>query len=289
MLARSGLPYLLIYPSDGILITSESVPSLSTFLKLIWLASVVLQLTILVLVAVRRNYRTLPMFAWYIGLNLSQAFIMAAVYRHFGFYSAPSFRIYWATEVIIMITQVLASTELLHRALQEYPGVWELTWRVILLAIIVVIIRAWVTANSYDQWGLWNAHIGYHLTFAVAFVLCLLLIRRYSITIDPVYKMLVGGFCFYSCGSIVADALMKSAYVRKSAYSDVWNYSELGVFLIVLVVWIVALRDPVRVSAQVPTTNSAMAYEVVAPQLNAQLRAINDALQEFFDKKAAPR
>jgi hypothetical protein len=262
------------------------VPSLSTLLKLIWFASFVLQFAILVLIVLRRNYRMLPLFSWYIGLNLSQAILMLGVYSHFGFYSAPSFRTYWATEVIIMIVQVLASTELLHRALQGYPGIWELTWRVILLAIVVVIVRAWLTANTGDQWGLWSAHYGYYFTFALAFVFCLLLIRRYSIVIDPVYKMLLGGFCFYACGSIVADALMRSAYLKKSAYSDVWNYSELLVFLVVLVVWLLALRDPVRVQAQAPIANNGLAYEVVAPQVSAQLRAINNTLQEFFDKKA---
>jgi hypothetical protein len=261
------------------------VTGLSTSLKLIWLASGILQFAILVLLVVRRHYRTLPMFAWYIGLNLAQAIIMVGIYSHFGFYSAPSFRTYWATEVIIMVAQTLASTELLHRALQGYPGIWQLTWRVIFSAIIVVTIRAWATANSTDQWGLWSAHIGYYLTFAIAFVFCLLLIRRYSILIDPVYKMLVGGFCFYSCGSIIADALMKSQYLKRfPAYAEVWNYSELWVFVITLVVWIVALRHPVRASSQAPSTPSGGAYEEIGPQVNARLRELNETLRKFFRK-----
>ncbi|MBV8514258.1 MAG: hypothetical protein JO260_03065 [Acidobacteria bacterium] len=240
------------------------------------------------LVVVRRNYRALPTFAWYIGLNLAQALIMLGVYSHFGFSSAPSFRAYWAGEVFIMIVQTLASTEALHRALQDYPGIWELTWRVILFAILAVTVHTWRAANRTDQWGLLTAHRGYYLTFAVAFVLCLLVIRRYSVSIDPVYKMLIGGFCFYSCGSIVADTIVKSQYLQRfPRYAQVWNYSQLWVFITVLVIWIIALRHPVRVRPQAPSLSGGTNYEVIGTQVNAQLRATNDTLRKFFEKRGA--
>jgi hypothetical protein len=264
------------------------VAGLSTSLKLIWLVSGILQFVILVLVVVHRNYRALPTFAWYIGLNLAQALVMLAVYSHFGFSSVPSFRTYWAGEVVIMLLQTLASTEALHRALQDYPGIWELTWRVILLAILAVTVHAWRAANRNDEWGLLTAHRGYYITFAVAFVLCLLLIRRYSVSIDPVYKMLIGGFCFYSCGSIFADTLVKLQYLQRfPRYVEVWNYSELWVFLVALVIWIIALRRPVRVRPRTPSVASETNYEVVGTQVNAHLRAMNDSLRKFFDKQGA--
>ena len=256
-------------------------------MKIVWVASGVLQLAILGLILFFRHYRTLPTFSWYVTLNLLQAVSLLFVYSHYGFASREAFRTYWAAEVIIMVVQTLASTELIHRALQDYPGIWELTWRIILAAIMVVIVIAWATANSNDAWGLLAAHRGYYLTFAVAFVLCLVLIRRYDISIDPVYKMLVGGFCVYACGSIFADTVLKNQYLQHlKGFADVWNYSELFVFVAVMMVWIVALRHPVKVRAQRPTLIPG-AYEVVAPQLNAELRAINDTLKKFFDKEAA--
>lgn len=261
---------------------------LSTSIKLIWLASGILQFAILTLVALRRNYRALPTFTWYIGLTLTQAFISVYVYSHYGFYSEQAYHTYWAIEIFVMILQTLASTELLHRALQDYAGIWELTWRVILISVFVVVIYAWTKADRTDEWGLLAVRRGYYLTFAVAFVLCLLLIRRYGISIDPVYKMLVGGFCFNACGSFFADTLLKSQYLMKiKAYADVWNYFQLSIFLIAMAVWIVALRNPVRVRVPAPRLIGGAAYEVLAPQLNAQLREINDSLRKFFDKEAA--
>jgi hypothetical protein len=264
------------------------VTGLSTFLRLIWLASGVLQFSILALIVFRRHYRTLPMFAWYTALNLAQALVMLPVYSHFGFASLVAYRTYWATEVITMVVHTLASTEILHRALEDYPGIWELAWRLILAAVVVVIAYSWLTANRNDAWGLMYADRGYYLTSAVAFVLCLLLVRHYSVAIDPVYKMLLGGFCFYSCGVVVADTLLKQQFTDHfPRYSEVWNEFELLIFFTVLVIWIVALRHPVRVTAQPRTPTSGGAYEQLAPQLNTRLRELNDMLRKFFRKQAA--
>ncbi|HEY2820868.1 MAG TPA: hypothetical protein VGJ06_07490 [Candidatus Acidoferrum sp.] len=227
------------------------------------------------------------MFSWYIGLNLVQAVVVYGVYNHYGFISAPAYRAYWATQVITMVAQMLASTELLHRALQDYPGVWELAWRVIFFAIVVAIGYSCFTANSNDQWGLMYADRGFHLIFAIAFVACLLLVRHYSIAIDPVYQLLIGGFCFYSCGVFVADTLLKQEFIQAfSKYSEVWNKSEMLLFFTVLVIWIVALRHAVRVPVR-PSCPSGGAYEQFAPQVNVRLREMSDTLRKFFKRRAA--
>jgi hypothetical protein len=263
------------------------VTDLSTLLRIIWFGCSVLQLAILALILFRRHYRTLPTFAWYIGLNLVQAVILYGVYKHYGFVSAAAYRSYWATQVITMIAQMLASTELLHRALQDYPGVWELSWRVIFFSIVVVIGYSWFTASSNDEWGLMYADRGFHLIFAIAFVACLLLVRHYSIAIDPVYLLLIGGFCFYSCGVFVADTLLKQEFNEAfPKYSEVWNKFEMLLFFAVLVVWVVALRHAVRVPVR-PSRPSGGAYEQFGPQVNARLREMSDTLRKFFKGRTA--
>jgi hypothetical protein len=263
------------------------VTGLSAFLQDIWFASGVLQIAILALIVARRHYRPLPMFSLYIGLNLAQAVILFYVYGHFGFASVTSFQIYWATQVLAMIAQTLASTELLHRALQDYPGIWELSWRIISFAILVVIGYAWATANRNDKWGLLHAVRGFYLTFAVAFIACLLLIRHYSIAIDQVYRSLIGGFCFYACGSFVADTLLKHQAMNSfPKYAEVWNSAELLIFFVVLIAWSAALWHPVRVPAQGPGPGNVN-YETFSPQVNARLREMNDSLRKFFGRRAS--
>lgn len=259
---------------------------LSTFLRIVWLASAVLQVGILALIVFHHHYRSLPRFAWFIALNLAQAIILFVVYSRYGFNSEMAFRVFWATQVITMVAQTLASIELLHRALQDYPGIWELAWRLILVALLGVLAYSWATATPGGDWGLWAADRGFNLTFAIAIILCLLLVRHYTISIDPVYKAILGGFCFNSCGAIIADTLLRAQIqLHFPAYAEVWNEMEMLIFFVVLVVWVVALRHPVRVLAS-PGTTGAVPYEEFAPQINARLRELNDTLRKFFRKQA---
>ncbi len=263
--------------------------NLSTFLRCAWTATVILQLSILVLLIAKRHYRTLPIFTSYIFLNLCQAAILAAVYSRYDLYSHASYRVFWITQAITMFAQAFASTELLHRALWDYPGIWALTLRSIIFAVILVIAYSWMTANKADQWGLLVADRGYNLTFSVAIISCLLLVRYYAISIDPVYKSLLGGFCFYSCGVIVvSDSLFKTqAQQQSGAYAEIWNNFEMLIFLVVLVVWNLALRHPVRALAQRPgpPTPDQESYDQLSSKLNSRLREINDVLRKFFRKE----
>jgi hypothetical protein len=267
------------------------VTDLSTFLRVVWFASGALQLLILVLIFARRHYRPLPLFSLYMGLNFAQALVLLGVYHHFGFNSAPSYRIYWATQFLTMIAQTLAATELLRRALQDYPGIWELSWRIILFAIIAVIAYSWATANSKDQWGLMYADRGFYITFAIAFIACLLLVRHYSIAIDPVYQAVIGSFCFYACGSFVADTVLQRQFdLAFPRYSEVWNSSKMLIFFVVLIAWTVALWHPVHESAQSPRQDRGTGgtnYETFSPQVNARLREMNDSLRKFFTRQAS--
>jgi hypothetical protein len=264
------------------------VTSLSTFLRCAWAATILLQLSIFGLLFAKRHYRTLPLFTSYIFLNLCQAALLMVVYPMVGFGSQTSFKMFWSSQAITMFAATLASTELLHRALWDYPGIWALAWRLIAVAATVVVVYSWATADKSSGWGVMSADRGYHLTFSVAIISCLLLVRYYAISIDPVYKSLLGGFCIYSCGVIVCDTLLKVQYLQHwKAYGDIWNNSEMLIFFAVLVVWTVALRHPVRALAQRPgpATPDQESYDQLSSNLNARLREINDVLRKFFRKE----
>lgn len=262
--------------------------SLSIFLRYSWAACIALQLTILVFLIAKRHFRTLPIFTSYIFLNLCQAAVLLVVYSRHDLYSHTSYNIFWIAQAITMFAQTLAASELLHRALWDYPGIWALTWRLIAVATTGVIAYSWATADKTDDWGLLSADRGYNLTFAVAMISCLALVRYYSVSIDRVYKSLLGGFCLYSCGVILADTLQKSLFEQHyGASAEIWNNSEMLIFLAVLVVWTFALSHPVRVPALPlgPSPSDQSSYDQLSPQLNARLREINDILRKFFRKE----
>src|SRR5262249_28807161 len=137
------------------------------------------------------------------------------------------------------------------------------------------------------DWTLIVVSRGFHLTFTVATISCLLLIRFYEIPVHHVYKALLSGFCLFSCGMIVADTLVPLLVAHRNArYTEIWNSLGLAVFVIVQVLWAVALRQPVAVPhnrAVLPAT-----YARFSPEINLRLRALNDLLCKLW-RVEAPR
>ena len=230
-----------------IVIPYREMANLPTPLLLLWTIGTIVQLSVLFLVVAKRHFRSLPLFAVYISLNLCQTAFIFFVYSHFGFTSHTAWRLCWLSEPFTLVAQALASTEVLHRILRHYAGIWALAWRLIAGATIIVISYAAASAQQRPDWSVMIANRGYHLTFAVGLISCLLVVRFYSIPVDPVYKTLLGGFCVYSCTVVAANTLLEALFRRHfPQFGDVWNYLEMTVFIGVEIAWVVALRHPVR-------------------------------------------
>jgi hypothetical protein len=248
----------------------------------IWISSTVIQFSVLFALLVRRHYQSLPTFSIYIGLNLCQAFLLAGAYSRFAFSSHVAAKIFWISESITLVAQALAASEVLHLVLHHYSGIWALAWRLIATAAVVVVCFALANAKETPNWRLMIAHRGYHLTFAVALISCLLLVRVYSIPVEPAYKTLLAGFCVYSCSAVIAGTLLQALVVRQFPKAgDIWNYLEMLVFMGVQVAWAVALRHRVTaIDRQVLRPPSD--YDRISPEVNSRLRELNDVLSKFL-------
>jgi hypothetical protein len=260
--------------------------TLPPLILLLWAISSIVQLTVLFYVVTRRHFRTIPLFSAYIALNLCQAAFLCFVYSQFGFNSPIARQSSWLSEPIILTAQALAATEILHRVLRQYAGIWALAWRLVAVAAVIVIGYALTSAEQSPDWRLMILNRGYHLTFAVALISCLFLVRFYSIPIDPLYKTLMGGFCVLSCTIVVANTLLQVLFRRHFPNADViWNYMEMLVFAGVQMAWAVALRHPAPVQDK-PTMLPPSTYDRLSTDVNSQLRALNDALSRFLRAQA---
>ena len=187
--------------------------SLTPLMTVLWAISILIQITVLFLVIHKRHFRSLPFFTLYIVLNLCQAAYLLFVYSKFGYTSQEARKMYWVSEPIALAAQALAAGEVLHRILWAYVGVWGLAWRLIAAATSIVAIYALVSAGETPQWRLMIANRGFHLTFAVALVSGLVLVRFYAIPVDPVYKVLLGGFCIFSCAVVADNTLLQLLFI----------------------------------------------------------------------------
>jgi len=256
--------------------------TLPPMMLILWAIESIVQLCILFLIITKRHFRTLPLFSVYIALLLCQSAFLFFVYSQFGFNSHLARQLSWLSEPLPLTAQALAATELLHRVLRHYAGIWALAWRLIAAAGVLVICYASASAQRTPDWRLMIANRGYHLTFAVALICCLLLVRFYSIPVDPFYKALLGGFCVFSCAAVVANSLLQTLFLGHfPKFSEVWNYLEMVVFLGVQIAWTVALRHSIRVENK-PTLLPPSAYDRLSPEVNSRLRALNDVLSKFW-------
>jgi hypothetical protein len=259
---------------------------------ILWAFSVVAQITVCGFLFGKGHFRKLPAFTSYVVLNLCQAAFLCGVYAHFRFASDTALRVFWASQAVTLLAQALATTETLHHVLGPYRGIWALGWRLLLLAFSAILSYAAVQAGRDFQWRIVTADRGFHCAFAGALVACLLLVRYYSIPIHPVYKALLGGFCFYSCAIVFKNTLLQALFShffgRYPHYQGIWDATTLLPFTVVHLGWAVALRKPLPATVERFALLPASVYRQISPEVNRRLSLLNEQLSHFW-RVEAPR
>jgi hypothetical protein len=265
--------------------------ALPLYVRWLWACSVLAQLAVLTLLLLKGNFRKLPLFTTYVLLNICQAALIyiMLVYWHPKPGSSTDKIVSWVSEAATLVVQALATTELLRLVLNPYRGIWGLAWRILAGVSTAVIIFVAIDALSNIDWAIVVADRGYHLTFATAVIVCLLFIRYYALVVPPAYKLLLGGFCFYSCMTILINTVIQAIWHRNNPYMEpVWQAVTILSFAIVQVVWAAALRKPLPVEAPRQNVDSSSLYFGVSPVINEQLRLLNEKLMRLWKLEARP-
>lgn len=264
--------------------------SLPQYVQWLWAFSVFAQLTVLVLLFFKRNFRKVPLFTAYVALNLCQACFIAALYSSWGAGSGPARALAWYSEYVTLLAAALATTEILEITLRPYQGIWGLGWRALTVVSTVVVILVAVTTRGHWASAFWfELNRGYHLTFASAVIACLLLIRYYSIAVPTAYKMILGGFCFYSCTEVLINTVIQALFHKWFYdYGPIWQFSTILSFTLVQVIWMAALRKPLPVEDRKAASSSDSDYLRISPEINEQLRLLNEKLLRLWKLEARP-
>jgi len=220
------------------------------------------------------------------GLNLCQAALEIYLYVTAN---ANLRALSWAAEAVTLVFQALAALEAMRLVLKPYPGIWALGWRAI--AFISAILLAYIAkhmAGHYD-WALLEATRGYHLLFATAVIACFLLMRYYAILVPAAYKLLLGGFCFFSCASILSDTVLQSIlYPRFAAYETMWQLASMLPFVLAVATWLAALHEPLPVDDRPRAWLSDEIYRQMSPIIDERLRQLNEKLMRVWKTEARP-
>jgi hypothetical protein len=270
------------------------VALLTQAVQWVWGASIAAQFIVFLLLFVRPRFRTIPLFTAYVILNLCQAAFLIFLYsrpeigREFKESAA------WESELLTLIAQAVATIEILGITLKPYRGIWALGWRSLaVVSTAVLVIVALVAAGEPPDTWVFDLNRGYHLTFATAVIVCLLLIRYYSIPVAKAYKLILCGFCLFSCSTILTGVLMQSRFhARDSTYEPVWQLATLASFIAVQMIWIAALGRPVLADERPPSPSQRPpdpGYQMLSPEVNEQLRLLNERLMRLWKMEARSR
>jgi hypothetical protein len=257
----------------------------------LWACSVLAQLLVLALLFLKGNFRKLPYFTAYVALNICQAGFLLFVYSHSWTRLTTPATLAWVSECVTLLAQALATTEILEITLRSYQGIWGLGWRALTVVSGIVVLLVALAARGHWAKSSWfQLDRGYHLTFASALIACLLLVRYYSIPVPSAFKMLLGGFCFYSCTEIVVNTLLQ-AFFKKDffRYQAAWQLLTMTSFIVVQAIWAVALREPLLVEKRQAAPPSDSDYQRLSPEINEDLRRINEKLLRLWKLEVLPQ
>jgi hypothetical protein len=126
--------------------------SMSTVAYVLWLASPLLQSTIVIIMLKNRLYRELPVFFWYAGFHVFRSFVLLLI-RNSG--NARAYGIgYWVAELLSVFLGFAVIYELFSHVLKRYEGIRQLglmllRWACFVLTLVAIISTSTSTSGDF--------------------------------------------------------------------------------------------------------------------------------------------
>jgi len=248
---------------------------------LLWASGSVLLLVVCAFALRRRLYLRLPLFTAYLFLVLLREPGVWWAYHGPGYASRIAFFYYWLTQAVLLAARGAATAEIAWRVLRDYRGVWALAWRLLSLVTMVLLVIAARASYRNTYWifaFILTAERGFELTAAVTLIALLTLTSYYRIRLEPAQRMVALGLCFYSA----VQVLNNSFRLWLPQYFHLPSTIRVVSFDVALVIWWLALRKPLPVAGPSPALLRQEVYEEFSPQVNNQLRELNQRLLEIL-------
>jgi hypothetical protein len=124
-----------------------------------------------------------------------------------------------------------------------------------------------------------NADRGLELTIATVVVVVFLFASFYRIVPPAQIHFLAAGLLLYSCFCVINDSFLER---WMEPFSNVWNFMGMVSFLASMALWFWAFRMPSTAEVSGTFLLPKETYRLLSPQLNLQLRQLNDRLSLFW-------
>jgi hypothetical protein len=255
------------------------VSELPTLTLATWGLATALTLFLLLRIFLLRLYRTYPLFALYLGTNLLQTIIGIYLYQSYGFRTVYGYRLAWTTQAFVVIARGLATAEICYRILGKFKGVWALAIRLLIACGGIVLISTLYFGIRSYKLAVITLDMSLEAFIATWIVGLLLFARYYDVAAEHETRMIGLGLGLFSCCNLLNDLLFER---HVQAYLNSWNYVSSAAFIGILLLWTWALRRPVTGAVPELHLNSAQVYQLLIPQVNRKLSALNQQLCQFW-------
>lgn len=245
----------------------------------LWVVNAAISVFLLVLLGVRKNYRSYPAFTFYIFVNLAFGALLLMAYRRWGFTSVPSWLFAWGLQPAVTCARALAVAEVCGHILSRYLGIWALAKRMLLACAALVLLYSGLASRQQWELALSSADRGLELSISTVVVMLFLFARHYEVPIEPTDRSLAIGFCLYSCFRALNDTVLER-YLY--SYDTFWSLLGMLAFFAGLTYWSWALRKSRAEAAAKENLLPLGIYQSLTPQINLQLRLLNDQLCKIW-------
>jgi hypothetical protein len=250
--------------------------NLSTLSLLHWGLGACLEATILVLALVRKLGQRLPVFVAYLVLLVTNELLMFGFYRMVGFKSRIFFYVFWSIQGLFLLFRALVVYEICRSILSPLDGVWRLAkpflamMGCILLAAMLISTRGTpLSLASLIPTG----QRGLELIIVGLLIAGLAFCRYYRVQADNYLAWIALGLGFHS---IIQST--DNTFLPWLGHFALWAALSHASFDIAMIMWVVALWNPLAAVRHSPVLLGQDEYDRLSPQVTAQLRELNTRL-----------
>lgn len=210
----------------------------------LWFSTFLLECVVCFLAFRRRLYLQLRVFSAYLAMLVLREVFLYWAYHVFGYSSRFVFYAFWLTQAIVLLLRAGSIAEIIWKASRAYPGFRTIAGWLIALASSLLVGRAsWVVVHNVMNAPVLILGVEHHVEFTAAVVLFLLFVLwiRYDVPLRQHEKLIAIGLFAYSVIQEVNDAV---AQHWVGPYFHWRDRIRVVCFMVVLIVWIAALKKP---------------------------------------------
>lgn len=210
----------------------------------LWASTFLLECVVCFLVFRRGLYRQMRVFSAYAAMLVVREVFLYWAYHVFGYSSRFVFYAFWLSQAIVLLLRAGSIAEIMWKASRGYPGFRMIAgWLAALVSVLLIGRASWVVLHNVMDAPALILGVEHHVEFTAAVVLFLLFVLwiRYDVPLRQHEKLIAVGLFAYSVVQEVNDAVAQHWVGPFFHWRDRIRVVS---FMVVLIVWIVALRKP---------------------------------------------